>query len=107
VVKLLGACLEDKARLALIMELCEGGNLAQRIYSPSKRRLDHLEVRVCVCVYVCACVRACVHKRACVWGGGPGLRLGGASGRTGCSVDLWGCRVQAAGASTWHRKACV
>ncbi|KIZ04666.1 Nodulation receptor kinase [Monoraphidium neglectum] len=44
VVKLLGACLEDKARLALIMELCEGGNLAQRIYSPSKRRLDHLEI---------------------------------------------------------------
>ena len=42
--KLLGACLEDKARLALIMERCEGGNLAQRIYSPSKRRLDHLEV---------------------------------------------------------------
>jgi hypothetical protein len=45
VVKLLGACLEDKNRLALIMELCEGGNLAQRIYSPSKRRLDTLEVR--------------------------------------------------------------
>jgi hypothetical protein len=45
VVKLLGACLEDKNRLALIMELCDGGNLAQRIYSPSKRRLDTLEVR--------------------------------------------------------------
>jgi hypothetical protein len=44
VVKLLGACLDDKGRLALIMELCEGGNLAQRIHSPSKRRLDHLEV---------------------------------------------------------------
>ena len=45
VVRLLGACLDDKCRLALVMELCEGGSLAQRIYSPSKRRLEHLEVR--------------------------------------------------------------
>ena len=44
VVKLLGACLGDKSRLALIMERCEGGNLAQRVYAPSKRRLDLLEV---------------------------------------------------------------
>lgn len=32
-------------QLALIMELVEGGNLAQRIYHPSKRRLTYLEVR--------------------------------------------------------------
>jgi hypothetical protein len=31
-------------QLALIMELVEGGNLAQRIYHPSKRRLSYLEV---------------------------------------------------------------
>lgn len=44
VVKLLGACLTDPSCLALIMELVEGGNLAQRIHSPSKRRLTYLEV---------------------------------------------------------------
>jgi hypothetical protein len=32
--------------LALIMELVEGGNLAQRIYHPSKRRLSYLEVSI-------------------------------------------------------------
>jgi hypothetical protein len=31
---------------ALIMELVEGGNLAHRIYHPSKRRLSYLEVRL-------------------------------------------------------------
>lgn len=31
-------------QLALIMELMEGGSLAQRIYHPSKRRLTYLEV---------------------------------------------------------------
>lgn len=31
-------------QLALIMELMEGGSLAQRIYSTTKRRLTYLEV---------------------------------------------------------------
>ncbi|WIA30080.1 hypothetical protein OEZ86_000175 [Tetradesmus obliquus] len=34
----------QQQHLALIMELVEGGNLAQRIYHPSKRRLSYLEV---------------------------------------------------------------
>lgn len=46
VIKLLGACLGDRTQLALIMELAEGGNLAQRIYNPTKRRLGYLEVCV-------------------------------------------------------------
>jgi hypothetical protein len=33
---------------ALIMELVEGGNLAHRIYHPSKRRLSYLEVSMSV-----------------------------------------------------------
>jgi serine/threonine protein kinase len=36
---------QQQQQLALIMELVEGGNLAQRIYHPSKRRLSYLEVR--------------------------------------------------------------
>lgn len=35
---------QQQRQLALIMELVEGGNLAQRIYNPSKRRLTYLEV---------------------------------------------------------------
>jgi hypothetical protein len=35
---------QQAQQLALIMELVEGGNLAQRIYHPSKRRLTYLEV---------------------------------------------------------------
>eukprot|EP00883_Tetradesmus_obliquus_P008221 jgi/Sobl393_1/18921/SZX70213.1 len=35
---------QHQQHLALIMELVEGGNLAQRIYHPSKRRLSYLEV---------------------------------------------------------------
>jgi hypothetical protein len=37
---------QQQQQLALIMELVEGGNLAQRIYHPSKRRLSYLEVSV-------------------------------------------------------------
>jgi hypothetical protein len=37
---------QQQQQLALIMELVEGGNLAQRIYHPSKRRLSYLEVIV-------------------------------------------------------------
>jgi hypothetical protein len=33
---------QQQQQLALIMELVEGGNLAQRIYHPSKRRLSYL-----------------------------------------------------------------
>jgi hypothetical protein len=33
VVRLLGACCSDPRRMALIMELAEGGNLAQRIHA--------------------------------------------------------------------------
>ncbi|WIA40776.1 hypothetical protein OEZ86_004456 [Tetradesmus obliquus] len=35
---------QQQQQLALIMELVEGGNLAQRIYHPSKRRLTYMEV---------------------------------------------------------------
>jgi hypothetical protein len=37
-------CGQQQQQLALIMELVEGGNLSQRIYHPSKRRLSYLEV---------------------------------------------------------------
>ncbi|KAF6257343.1 hypothetical protein COO60DRAFT_1626853 [Scenedesmus sp. NREL 46B-D3] len=37
-------CGHQQQQLALIMELVEGGNLSQRIYHPSKRRLSYLEV---------------------------------------------------------------
>ena len=42
--RLLGACLARPDHLALITELAPGGNLAQRIYAPHKRRLSYLEV---------------------------------------------------------------
>lgn len=45
IVHLLGASTRDRAHCALIMELAEEGNLAQRIYDPHKRRLDTLQVR--------------------------------------------------------------
>jgi hypothetical protein len=35
---------QQQQQWALIMELVEGGNLAHRIYHPSKRRLSYLEV---------------------------------------------------------------
>lgn len=41
---MLGACLGDAERVCLIMELVEGGNLAQRIYDRNKRRLTYLEI---------------------------------------------------------------
>lgn len=39
-----GACLGDAASACLIMELVPGGNLAERIYNPHKRRMSHLEI---------------------------------------------------------------
>jgi hypothetical protein len=36
---------QPQQQWALIMELVEGGNLAHRIYHPSKRSLSYLEVR--------------------------------------------------------------
>lgn len=44
VVRLLGASFSDRLHVGLIMELVEGGNLAERIYAPNKRRLDYLEI---------------------------------------------------------------
>lgn len=71
VVRLLGACLDDKSRLALVMELCEGGSLAQRIYSPSKRRLEHLEVRPAL---QRAAALRCIHVVASYSSRGPATR---------------------------------
>lgn len=43
-VQLLGACLGDRRQSAIIMELADGGNLAERVYAPHKRRLSYLEI---------------------------------------------------------------
>ena len=43
-VKVLGACLKNRASACLIMELVEGGNLFQRIHDPSKARLTTPEI---------------------------------------------------------------
>jgi hypothetical protein len=61
-----GARQQPQQQWALIMELVEGGNLAQRIYHPSKRSLSYLEVGLkssplwwwwwcccCCCCYKC------------------------------------------------------
>jgi hypothetical protein len=49
------------------MELVEGGNLAQRIYHPSKRRLSYLEVRIVSLEvgsnYFMVCFAASIHPR--------------------------------------------
>jgi hypothetical protein len=46
---------QQQQQLALIMELVEGGNLSQRIYHPSKRRLSYLEVGGCCAACCCGC----------------------------------------------------
>jgi hypothetical protein len=46
---------QQQQQLALIMELVQGGNLAQRIYHPSKRRLSYLEVGEGAELQGCAC----------------------------------------------------
>lgn len=43
-VRVYGACTRDRANVCLIMELMEGGNLFQRIYDHSKRRMSYLEI---------------------------------------------------------------
>jgi hypothetical protein len=46
---------QQQQQLALIMELVEGGNLSQRIYHASKRRLSYLEVGGCCAACCCGC----------------------------------------------------
>ena len=68
-----GACLGDAASACLIMELVPGGNLAERIYNPHKRRMSHLEI---LQVGLCAWFR-------------PGLSLGSGSGfGTGAELSV-------------------
>lgn len=43
-VRVFGACTSDPEHLALIMELEEGGNLFQRIYDRTRRRLSYVEI---------------------------------------------------------------
>lgn len=43
-VKVYGACTADRAHVALIMELLEGGSLHQRIYDRCRRRMGYLEI---------------------------------------------------------------
>lgn len=40
----LGACLGEPAQACLIMELVEGGSLAQRIHDRKKRRLTYMQI---------------------------------------------------------------
>ena len=40
----LGACLGEPAQACLIMELVEGGSLAQRIHDRKKRRLTYVQI---------------------------------------------------------------
>jgi hypothetical protein len=43
-VKVYGACTDDKAKCCLIMELMKGGNLSQRIHDRNRRRLSYIEI---------------------------------------------------------------
>jgi hypothetical protein len=43
-VSVLGACLGEPAQACLIMELVEGGSLAQRIHDRKKRRLTYVQI---------------------------------------------------------------
>jgi len=43
-VRVYGACTQDKDHVCLIMELCENGNLASRIYDRRRRRMSYLEI---------------------------------------------------------------
>ncbi len=43
-VSVLGACLGEPASACLIMELVEGGSLAERIHDRRKRRLNYLQI---------------------------------------------------------------
>ena len=43
-VKVYGACTDDKNRCCLIMELMNGGNLYQRIHDRNKRRITYIEI---------------------------------------------------------------
>ena len=44
IVRLLAACLSDKNRICLIMELVENGNLSRRIHNRNLRKLEYLQV---------------------------------------------------------------
>jgi len=44
IVRLLAACLTDKNRICLIMELVENGNLSKRIHNRKLRKLDYLQI---------------------------------------------------------------
>jgi hypothetical protein len=62
-----GSGQQQQQQLALIMELVEGGNLAHRIYSPSKRALSYLEVGDVHGLHErpwCACARGVVQASA-------------------------------------------
>lgn len=43
-VRVYGACTGDRDHVCLIMELCENGNLFQRIYDRRRRRMSYLEI---------------------------------------------------------------
>lgn len=43
-VKVFGACFQDKSSACLIMELVEGGNLFQRIHDPKRPRLTNIDI---------------------------------------------------------------
>jgi len=44
IVRLLAACLTDKNRICLIMELVENGNLSKRIHNRKIRKLEYLQI---------------------------------------------------------------
>jgi hypothetical protein len=84
---------QEQQQLALVMELVEGGNLLQRIYHPSKRRLSYLEVcsREAAAVY---CVVPGPHHDIC-----PTASTALSMYRCCCNfVSVW-CRLLACGAS--------
>jgi serine/threonine protein kinase len=72
-------CGQQQQQLALIMELVEGGNLSQRIYHPSKRRLSYLEVRGSMhrCACMCSCSDLCLSKCLCACAVRAGLFVAG------------------------------
>lgn len=44
IVRLYAACLTDKNRICLIMELVENGNLSWRIHNRNIRKLEYIQV---------------------------------------------------------------
>ena len=44
IVRLLGACLTDKNRICLIMELVENGNLSKRIHNRKIRKMEYFQI---------------------------------------------------------------